>query len=99
MGLEFIPGNTLFHCLLFEIAKALKNTCLCVRAGGQTHTYSCAVRARHDNKRFALSYCVQPELLWGNVDLGVSDKWRIGSKCQNGASFQSRTLGNTLAVF
>lgn len=45
MGLEIIPGNTLFLCLLVEIAKALKYTCLCVRAGGQTHTYSCAVRA------------------------------------------------------
>lgn len=45
MGLEIIPGNTLFLWLSVEIAKALKYTCLCVRAGGQTHTYSCAVRA------------------------------------------------------
>lgn len=90
--------DRLFLCLPFDIAKAFKNTCLCVGAGEQTRTYSRAVRAWRDNKRFALSYCVHPELLCGNVDPSVSDKWRMGSKCQNGASFQSRTLGNMPVV-
>lgn len=37
--------DRLFPCLPFEIAKAFKNTCLCIAAGEQTCTYSRAVRA------------------------------------------------------
>lgn len=92
VGLGNQTDDRLFLCF----GESLKNTCLCVGAGEQTRTYSRAVRAWRDNKRFALSYCVHPELLCGNVDPSVSDKWRMGSKCQNGASFQSETLGNQL---